>query len=36
MCAVVTKDVQDEQAVSGNFAIDHDKFIAKIKKRGLV
>ena len=36
MGAVVTKDVQDEQAVSGNFAIDHDKFIAKIKKRGLV
>lgn len=30
--AVVTKSVPDNCAVSGNFAIEHDKFIKKIKK----
>jgi UDP-3-O-[3-hydroxymyristoyl] glucosamine N-acyltransferase len=29
--AVVTKDVEKDQKISGNFAIDHDKFIAFIK-----
>ena len=29
--AVVTKDVQDNKSVSGNFAIDHNKFIDFIK-----
>ena len=33
MGAVVTKDVMDEQSVSGNFAIDHIKFIDNIKKQ---
>ena len=30
--AVVTKDVPDEQKVTGNFAIPHDQFITKLKK----
>lgn len=32
MGAVVTKSVEDGVAVSGNFAIDHKKFIEQIKK----
>ena len=32
MGAVVTKSVEDGAAVSGNFAIDHKKFIEQIKK----
>lgn len=32
MGAVVTKDVADHQAVTGNFAIEHKKFIEKLKK----
>jgi len=31
MGAVVTKDVEDDKAVSGNFAIDHNKLIEFIK-----
>ncbi|MDY6037709.1 MAG: hypothetical protein SPI74_01720 [Eubacterium sp.] len=30
--AVVTKSIDDNSAVSGNFAIKHDKFIEKLKK----
>lgn len=32
MGAVVTKDVEENQSVSGNFAIEHSKFIKKMKK----
>ena len=32
MGAVVTKNVSDNEAVSGNFAIEHSKFISKLKK----
>lgn len=32
MGAVVTKSIDDNSAVSGNFAIRHDKFIEKLKK----
>ncbi|MBE6028687.1 MAG: hypothetical protein E7226_00815 [Clostridiales bacterium] len=32
MGAVVTKDVPDDSQVSGNFAIDHDKFIDNLKQ----
>lgn len=32
MGAVVTKSVKDEEAVSGNFAIEHSKFIENLKK----
>ena len=32
MGAVVTKDVQDGESVSGNFAMDHNVFINNIKK----
>lgn len=35
MGAVVTKSVEDGAAVSGNFAIDHKKFIEQIKKNSL-
>ncbi|MCR0567872.1 UDP-3-O-(3-hydroxymyristoyl)glucosamine N-acyltransferase [[Clostridium] innocuum] len=33
MGAVVTKNVEDFQSVTGNFAIDHDKFIAQLKSK---
>lgn len=32
MGAVVTKDVEANQAVSGNFAVEHSKFIDKLRK----
>lgn len=32
MGAVVTKDVENHQSVSGNFAIEHSKFIENLKK----
>lgn len=32
MGAVVTKNVKNDEAVSGNFAIDHKRFIEKMKK----
>lgn len=32
MGAVVTKDIADNQAVSGNFAIEHKQFIERLKK----
>lgn len=32
MGAVVTTDVKDNASVTGNFAIDHDKFIQKLKQ----
>lgn len=32
MGAVVTKNVEDNQAVTGNFAIEHSKFIKRLKK----
>lgn len=34
MGAVVTKDVKDNQSVTGNFAIEHEKFIKFIKTIG--
>ena len=32
MGAVVTRNVSEGKSVSGNFAIDHESFIEKIKK----
>ena len=32
MGAVVTKDVNDNEAVTGNFAIEHTKFIKRLKR----
>lgn len=32
MGSVVTKSIQDNQSVTGNFAIEHEKFIANLKK----
>jgi UDP-3-O-[3-hydroxymyristoyl] glucosamine N-acyltransferase len=31
MGAVVTKDVQDNEVVTGNFAIPHEQFISNLK-----
>ena len=33
MGAVVTKSVADGEAVSGNFAVEHSKFIEEMKKK---
>lgn len=33
MGAIVTKSVSDKESVTGNFAIDHDKFMADLKQR---
>lgn len=32
MGAVVTKDVEDNQTVTGNFAVDHNRFISELKQ----
>ena len=33
MGAIVTKSVKDNESVTGNFAIDHDKFMEELKQR---